>query len=122
MNCTDSEEDASANIIGLTASALYVVSLSPQLYMLLQGKYDTSGISATMFVTQLVSGIMWLAYGILDDNLPVWIFGIISTLMRVSILICLVRDRCIKKKVLVSIPPTHPSAAVTVMKRGSGIL
>lgn len=122
MNCTVSDEDASANIIGLTASALYVVSLSPQLYMLLLGQYDTSGISATMFVTQLVSGITWLAYGILDDNLPVWLFGIISTVMRVCILMCLVRDRVIKKKVPITSPPAHPSAAMTVMKRGSGIL
>ena len=86
--------ETTAVALGFVASSLYAISLLPQLRLLLLGKYDTTAVSASMFVVQLASGVLWLAYGVMKEDVPVWMFAIVSTTMRLWILCCLVKDRC----------------------------
>lgn len=97
----------STDAIGYTASGVYVVSMLPQLHTLMSGKYDTTAISSGMFVLQLISGVLWMVYGFLNDNMPVWIFGIFATGIRILILLYLIRDRCKVKQT----PPPPPVIA-----------
>lgn len=55
------EESALATALG--ASVLFAASHVPQVARLARGPAD--GVSATMFAIQLVSGVLWLAYGAL---------------------------------------------------------
>lgn len=77
--------------LGLSASVLFVVSYVPQLCLLWEG--DHSGVSPGMFVLQLVSGGVWITYGIVERSASVVLFGALSTLFRLAILGSLLRHR-----------------------------
>ena len=74
-----------AAVLGTSASVLFVLSHIPQIRILLR-KDRTALPSAHMFLVQLVSGGIWIAYGIVQNVTTIVLFGIISTTFRVIIL------------------------------------
>jgi uncharacterized protein with PQ loop repeat len=77
-------ESAIAAILGGSASVLFVASHVPQVVRLVRGPAE--GVSAGMFTVQLVSGVLWVAYGLLQRATSILVFGALSTAMRLLIL------------------------------------
>lgn len=77
------EEGVAAVVIGSTASVLFVVSHVPQVWDLWHRRNMPS---PSMFCIQFVSGVLWIAYGTLENATTILVFGSLSTFFRVVIL------------------------------------
>lgn len=72
-------------IIGLAAAFCTTASFLPQAIKTIQTK-DTSGISLSMYSLFAFGTLLWLAYGIADNNIPVYIANGITLIFAVIIL------------------------------------
>lgn len=73
--------------LGTAASVLFVSSHLPQLILLLRGRPGAQQrLSSHMVGLQLVSGILWIAYGAIENALTVLVFASLSTAFRLVIL------------------------------------
>lgn len=70
--------------VGMTASCLFVVSHAPQIYGLARRKRNT--LSSHMVALQLMSGLLWIVYGVVEGAVSVLLFSSLSTVMRVAVL------------------------------------
>ena len=73
--------------IGIIAGVLTSVSLLPQLFKLLRKK-QSSDASKSMFVILLVGLVMWVVYGIQQQDWPIILTNGFSFLVNTAILIC----------------------------------
>jgi MtN3 and saliva related transmembrane protein len=74
-----------ATIIGLLAAFCTTVSFLPQAMQTIKTK-DTSGISLLMYSIFTVGTLLWLAFGIMTNNLPVILANCVTTLLSIVIL------------------------------------
>ncbi len=78
--------------IGLIAAAFTTVSFIPQAIKTIKTK-NTSGISMDMYSLFSFGTLLWLIYGITDDNLPVIIANAITLVFAVIILVYKIRHK-----------------------------
>jgi len=77
-------------ITGLAAAFCTTASFLPQAIKTIQTK-NTSGISLSMYSLFAFGTLLWLSYGILDNNLPVTIANGITLVFSVIILVYKIR-------------------------------
>ena len=68
-------ENLTASIFGYTGSVLLVTSLIPQVYHTYKTKF-TDDLSFLFIVMQILTGVCFLAYGILLEELPLIIANV----------------------------------------------
>ena len=78
------DETTAGFVLGILASVIFVFSYIPQLRSI--GRSDTTSISIGMFALQLLSGGIWITYGIIEKSVSVILFGVLSTIFRLWIL------------------------------------
>ncbi len=72
-------------LIGLAAACGTTISFIPQAIQTIKTR-DTSGISLAMYAVFTTGTFLWLLYGILTNNIPVW-FANGTTLIFASIIL-----------------------------------
>lgn len=72
--------------IGLLAGLLTTVSSLPQLFKIIRTK-KTRDISLGMFLVYLCGMVLWLAYGLLINSLPIIVTNIVSILIVAAIVV-----------------------------------
>jgi MtN3 and saliva related transmembrane protein len=77
-------------IIGLVAAFCTTISFLPQAIKTIQTK-DTSGISLSMYSLFTFGTILWFAYGIMSNSVPVYLANGITLILALIILIYKVR-------------------------------
>lgn len=72
-------------ILGLFAAFFTTVSFLPQAIKTIRTK-DTSAISLFMYILFTIGTLLWLAYGFITHNLPVWLANAVTTVLAAIIL------------------------------------
>lgn len=72
-------------ILGLLAGALTTVSFIPQVLQVLKSK-NTKGISLPMYIIFVSGVLLWLIYGLLIQEPPVYIANAITFVLSLTIL------------------------------------
>jgi MtN3 and saliva related transmembrane protein len=72
-------------LLGLAAAFFSTGSLVPQVVQTIRTR-DTSSISLLMYLIFMVSIVLWLAYGILTDNIPITLCNAANLLLSAIIL------------------------------------
>lgn len=72
-------------ILGLSAAFFTTVSFLPQAIKTIRTK-DTSAISLFMYILFTIGTLLWLVYGFITDNLPVWLANAVTTVLAAIIL------------------------------------
>ncbi|MGZ5094296.1 MAG: SemiSWEET transporter [Burkholderiales bacterium] len=72
--------------LGLTAGALTTASLVPQVWQIWTTK-SANDISLKMFVAFCTGVALWLAYGILQTEMPIIIWNAITLLLALAIVV-----------------------------------
>lgn len=73
-------------IIGLIAALCTTVSFLPQAIKTIQTK-NTSGISLSMYSLFTIGTIMWLTYGLISGQVPVYLANGITLILALIILV-----------------------------------
>jgi MtN3 and saliva related transmembrane protein len=73
-------------IIGITAGILTAISMIPQLLKILKEK-KAEDISITMLIVLLSGLCLWIAYGIMRDDLPIIATNSFSVLINITIVV-----------------------------------
>ncbi len=76
---------AFATIIGLLAAFCTTLSFLPQAIHTIKTK-NTSGISLSMYSIFTIGTLLWLAFGIMTNNLPVILANCVTTVLAIVIL------------------------------------
>jgi len=74
-----------STLLGLVAACCTTISFLPQALNTIQTK-DTSGISVYMYSLFTFGTLLWLFYGLITDNMPVYIANAITLLFATIIL------------------------------------
>ena len=74
-----------ATIIGLMAAFCTTLSFLPQAIHTIKTK-NTSGISLLMYSIFTIGTLLWLAFGIMTNNLPVILANCVTTVLALVIL------------------------------------
>ena len=74
-----------STLLGLVAACCTTISFLPQALKTIQTK-DTSGISVYMYSLFTFGTLLWLFYGLITDNMPVYIANAITLLFATIIL------------------------------------
>ena len=73
-------------IIGLAAAVFTTIANIPQAYKIIRQK-STEGVSGPSYIILLIGLLLWLAYGIANDDLPIILANGISAATSIIILI-----------------------------------
>ena len=79
-------------IIGLFAAFCTTLSFLPQAIKTISTK-DTSGISLSMYSLFTIGTVLWLAFGIMTNNLPVILANCVTTVLSLIILVYKIKYR-----------------------------
>jgi len=77
-------------LLGLLAGALTTISFIPQALQALKTR-NTKGISLPMYMIFVSGVLLWLIYGLLIDEPPVYIANAITFVLSLSILMMKIR-------------------------------
>ena len=73
-------------IIGLIAAFLTTAAFNPQAYKTWKTK-DVSGLSLPMFSMFTVGILMWFAYGVLTNSLPIILANAVTGILSIMLLV-----------------------------------
>lgn len=79
-------------VLGVLAACCTTFSFLPQAIKTIREK-DTSGISAAMYSIFTTGTILWLAYGLMTNNLPIILANAITSILAAVILVYKFRYR-----------------------------
>jgi MtN3 and saliva related transmembrane protein len=74
-----------ADIIGIIAGLLIILSFIPQLVTIVRNK-SAKDISVLMYIVLLLAQILWLVYGILKNDLQVTITNAITAVITILVI------------------------------------
>jgi MtN3 and saliva related transmembrane protein len=73
------------DIIGIIAGLLIILSLIPQLVIIIRNK-SAKDISVLMYIVLFVAQILWLVYGVLKNDLQVTITNVITSFITILVI------------------------------------
>jgi len=76
---------AIVNILGITAGALTTFAYLPQVIQIWKTKH-TKDLSLPMYIVVTVGTALWLAYGIILSEAPIYLANFVSLALTLSIL------------------------------------
>ena len=79
-------------ILGYTGACLTTAAFFPQTYKTIKTR-DTKAISLAMYVMFTLGILLWLAYGILIESLPLIFSNSITFVMAATILVLKLKER-----------------------------
>ena len=91
-------------IIGFIAAILTTLSFVPQIVLIIRTR-RTSGISLLMYSIYVIGILMWFAYGLMTQSLPLILSQLVTLLITGSILIIAARERLSRMGTLKSRAP-----------------
>lgn len=91
-------------IIGFCAAILTTLSFVPQIVLIIRTR-RTSGISLLMYSIYVVGIVMWFAYGVMTESLPLILSQTVTLVITGSILFIAARERLSRMGTLQSRAP-----------------
>lgn len=85
------------SIIGISAACITTASFVPQVYAILKSK-NTSGISLTMYSTFTFGVLLWVIYGFIIEDMPVFLANLITLILTLSVLTLTITSRMRQKR------------------------
>ncbi len=76
-----------SQIVGYIAGVSVIILNIPQIYIIIKNK-SSKNVSLFMIILNLISGALFLTYGILINQLPIIICNILYLLVSIILLIC----------------------------------
>ena len=76
--------------LGLMAGILTTISFVPQVVQCAK-THNTAGISLPMYIIFVIGIFLWLVYGLLINQPPVWLANSVTLILAFSILIMKIR-------------------------------
>ena len=91
-------------IIGFCAAIMTTLSFVPQIVLIIRTR-RTSGISLLMYSIYVVGIVMWFAYGVMTESLPLILSQTVTLVITGSILFIAAKERLSRMGTLQSRPP-----------------
>ena len=79
-------------ILGLTAATCTTISFLPQAIKVVATQ-DTKSLSLTMYITFTIGVVLWLAYGIVKQDLPISVANGLTLLFASTILTIKIKNK-----------------------------
>lgn len=84
------------SLIGISAACMTTISFVPQVYAILKSK-NTSGISVTMYSIFTFGVFLWVLYGFIIEDMPVFVANLITLILTLSVLTLTITSRIRQK-------------------------
>ncbi|WP_299203716.1 SemiSWEET transporter [uncultured Amphritea sp.] len=84
------------SLIGISAACMTTISFVPQVYAILKSK-NTSGISVTMYSIFTFGVFLWVIYGFIIEDMPVFLANLITLILTLSVLTLTITSRIRQK-------------------------
>lgn len=84
------------SLIGISAACMTTISFVPQVYAILKSK-NTSGISVTMYSIFTFGVFLWVIYGFIIEDMPVFVANLITLILTLSVLTLTITSRIRQK-------------------------